>query len=114
MSTPPQDLGERNAVHDAVYWAKPIQQLALVDVPAGAVNLNVQGRRVVGPIQGFGQMWQKTFRVPLAGAAVSPAEVVRIGKQRFTTLWPAGRRFYPAGRHCAALDVGPVHKPDAP
>jgi hypothetical protein len=31
------------------------------------VNLNVQGRREVGALQGFGKLWQKTYRVRLAG-----------------------------------------------
>jgi hypothetical protein len=29
--------------------------------PAGALNLNVDGRRAMSPLQGFGQMWQKTL-----------------------------------------------------
>ena len=36
------------------------------------MNLNVEGRQVVGPLQGFGQMWQKTYTIRLSGASVSP------------------------------------------
>ena len=32
---------------DAAYWAKNVTTLKLGQVPAGAVNLNVTGRRVV-------------------------------------------------------------------
>ena len=42
---------------DAAYWAKNVTTLKLGEVPAEAVNLNVTGRRVVGPVQGFGKMW---------------------------------------------------------
>ena len=42
-------------------WAQPVTKLTASDVPAGAVNLNVNGRHMVGPLQGFGQMWQKTY-----------------------------------------------------
>ena len=76
------------------YWAKPVGKLSLAQVPAGAANLNVAGRRVVGPIQGFGQMWQKTFRVRLEGASVSPAEAIRAWKEHFPRFWPKGASFY--------------------
>ena len=29
------------------------------------MNLNVEGRRLPAPLQGFGKMWQKTYRVRL-------------------------------------------------
>ena len=52
--------------------------LHVSQVPAEAVNLNVEGRRVAGALQGFGQLWQKTYKVRLSGAKVGPKEVVRI------------------------------------
>jgi len=64
------------------------------DIPAGAVNLNVDGRRLTGPLNGFGQLWQKTYKVRLSGAAVSPAEVVRVWKADFPSFWPNGNQFY--------------------
>jgi hypothetical protein len=79
---------------DEAYWAKPVRRLNVSSSPFGALNLNVQGRRVVGPLQGFGQLWQKTFRVRLAGVSVTPAEVIRIWKERYSSFWPAGSHFY--------------------
>src|SRR6202165_2761908 len=79
---------------DAAYWAKPVSRLNVAQVPSGALNLNVQGRRVVGPIQGFGQLWQKTFRIRLHGVPLAPAEVIRVWKEHYTTFWPAGSHFY--------------------
>ena len=73
---------------DAAYWAKNVTTLKLGQVPAEAVNLNVTGRRVVGPVQGFGKMWQKTMRVELAGTDVSPAEVIKTWKAEFQRFWP--------------------------
>ena len=46
---------------DAVYWAQHVSTLKVTRVPTGALDLNVEGRRVVGPLQGFGQMWQKFY-----------------------------------------------------
>ncbi len=79
---------------DAAYWAKGVSRLELGAVPAEAVNLNVSGRRVVGPVQGFGKMWQKTYRVELPGAAATPAEVITVWKRDFQSFWPKGNRFY--------------------
>jgi len=75
-------------------WARPVSKLATADLPAGAVNLNVSGRQVVGPLQGFGQLWQKSYQVRLSGAGVSPVEVVRVWKASFPSFWPQGNKFY--------------------
>jgi hypothetical protein len=77
-------------------WARPVSRLKVEDVPAGAVNINVDGRRVVGPLQGFGQLWQKTYWVRLTGLKASPPEVMSAWKQNFPKFWPKGNRFYPS------------------
>jgi hypothetical protein len=81
---------------DAGHWAAPVSRLKVSDVPTGAVSLNVDGRQVVGPLQGFGQLWQKTYRLRLSGAQVAPAAVVGFLKERLPELMPAGSRFYPS------------------
>ncbi|HEV8669569.1 MAG TPA: DUF1990 family protein [Candidatus Limnocylindria bacterium] len=78
---------------DAASWATPSAALRVGEMPAGALNLNVAGRRLAGPVQGFGQLWQKTYRVRLGGA-VSPADVIREWKSNYASYWPAGNRFY--------------------
>jgi hypothetical protein len=85
MSTEPRD---------AAYWAKDVTILRLGEVPPEAVNLNVTGRRVVGPVQGFGKMWQKTMRVELRGSDATPAEVIRTWKAEFQRFWPERNWFY--------------------
>jgi hypothetical protein len=94
MSTPSQPVPEEDP-RDAA-WARPIARLKVEDVPAGAVNLNVDGRQVVGPLQGFGQLWQKTYWVPLTGLKASPADVMTDWKQNFPKFWPKGNAFYPS------------------
>jgi hypothetical protein len=83
---------------DAVNWAKPVRTLSTHDVPAGAIDANVTGRRPVGATTGFGKLWQKSFSVRLDGAAVTPQEVIAIWKTHFGDFWPKGQRmFLPAG-----------------
>jgi len=78
---------------DAANWAMPSPTLRVSDIPAGAINLNVAGRRLVGPIQGFGQLWKKTYRVRL-GDTVAPADVIREWKANYGSFWPIGNHFY--------------------
>jgi hypothetical protein len=93
---PTKDPAESQAElpRDAAYWAKGVSALELGEVPPEAMNLNVTGRRVVGPVQGFGKMWQKTFRVELTGVDVTPAEVISTWKSSFQSFWPARNWFY--------------------
>lgn len=79
---------------DAHNWARPVDKLNLAGVQAGGLRLNVEGRQLTGPIRGFGQMWQKTYSVRLTGAAVPPAEVIKVWKAEFPNFWPKGNRFY--------------------
>jgi hypothetical protein len=78
---------------DAENWAKNVSRLQVSEVPSGAVNRNVAGRRLTSPIQGFGRMWQKTYSVKL-GKAASASEVIAEWRQHFSEFWPHGNRFY--------------------
>jgi hypothetical protein len=75
-------------------WAKPAPRLRVPAASDGSLARNVDGRQVAGALQGFGPMWQKTYRIRLSGAPVSPAEVIQVWKENFPTFWPAGNRFY--------------------
>jgi len=81
---------EQQPRDDATHWARYIETLK---VPEGIVSPNVEGRRVVGPLQGFGKMWQKTYKVRLQGAKASPAEVVEVWRGRFPEISGFGEGF---------------------
>jgi hypothetical protein len=70
--------------------------MKVADIPAGAKNLNVDGRQPTSPLQGFGQCWQKTFKVRLSGVRLSPAEVMRTWKENFQKFQPPENFFYPS------------------
>lgn len=88
------DSSGESQPRDAEYWAKPVTRLQVKGAPAGATNLNVDGRQIMGPLQGFGQLWQKTYRVRLAGAQVTPQQVIKAWKENFARFWPKGNNFY--------------------
>ncbi len=82
------------AATTASNWAAPVSRLEVGAVPTDALNLNVAGRRLAGPVQGFGQLWQKTYRVRLTGADVTPREIIRNWKEHFGDFWPKGNHFF--------------------
>jgi len=97
---------------DGDHWAKPVDRLSAEGV-AGIHVDSVTGKRVAGPLQGFGQLWQKTLRVPLEGSSMSPQQVIAVWKEQFASFWPKSGRFYAplAGivpGEVALLDVAPM------
>jgi hypothetical protein len=101
---------------DAANWAKPVDRLSAAGV-AGAKVDSVTGKRVSGPLQGFGQLWQKTFTVRLTGVDLTPQQLVAAWKGDFPTFWPKSATFYAplagiAPGEVALLDIAPV--PGAP
>ena len=47
------EADEKAAARDATNWAKKISTLNVAEVPEGAININVEGKRLASPIQGF-------------------------------------------------------------
>lgn len=85
MTEEPRDTGN---------WAKPVSTLTVTDAPDGAPNL-VEGKRLLSPVQGFGKMWQKTYKVLLEGSELTPQEVIAAWRADFPSFWPKGNDFYP-------------------
>jgi hypothetical protein len=90
----PSTISEESQPRDAAFWAQQVSSLKVTGVSSQALNLNVEGRRVVGALQGFGQMWQKIYRVRLKGVHVTPAEVIKVWKANFASFWPEWDHFY--------------------
>jgi hypothetical protein len=94
-ATPPRPYQEASTSRHCLLGGEHERVLHVSQVPAEAVNLNVEGHRVAGALQGFGQLWQKTYKVRLSGAKVGPKEVVRVWKEEFPSFHPPQSRFYP-------------------
>ena len=50
------------------------------------------GRRLTGPVQGFGKMWQKTYRMD-AGPDITPEQAIATWREHFPEFWPKGNKF---------------------
>ena len=90
---------------DRANWSEPVSKIGVPDMPAEAVNLNVEGLRPVGPVEGFGQMWQKIYRQRLTGINIEPGEALKVLKGNFPNFQPAENRFYPSA---AGIQPGEV------
>ena len=71
-------------------WAKKVDRLQ-VDPREGVRGTNVAGRRLTGPVQGFGKMWQKTYRMDVG--QVPPEQAIATWREHFPEFWPKGNRF---------------------
>src|SRR3989440_6419710 len=109
--TTPSTPSEGGKPRDAAYWAQQVSTLKVTRVPTGALNLNVEGRQVVGPLQGFGQLWQKIYWIVLKGSDVTPTELIKVWKEHFPQFWPKESHFYPS---LAGIAPGEVALFDSP
>src|ERR1700728_1632650 len=101
MSTQPEQ-------RDADAWAAKVDRLAV-----GDGHINLTGRRPTAPMNGFGRMWQKTYRARLGSAVsahavgppgldepaadppeITPQVVISACKANFPQFWPSGNRFF--------------------
>lgn len=92
--TPTTERTEAPTSRDTGFWAPTVSHLEVGEVPEGAINKNVQGRRVTSPIQGFGKMWQKTYKATIPGRAATPKQVISTWKEKFPDFWPKGNNYY--------------------
>ena len=94
MSTSPPDSSSNKQPRDAAFWAEQTAIFKVSQLRSGTLNLNVEGRHGLSPLQGFGQMWQKVYRVRLLGVKADPIEVIKTWKEHFPQFWPKGNRFH--------------------
>jgi anti-anti-sigma regulatory factor len=83
---------------DIDHWSPPLDKMRVPAMTAEAINLNVEGRKAAGPVQGFGQLWLKTYRLNLEDVKLTPEEVIKIIKSNFPAFQPPQNRFYPSAK----------------
>lgn len=86
-------------------WAEPVKKLLVPQMPSQAINLNVNKRRTAGPLQGFGQLWEKTYRIDVTDSGLKPEQIIDTVKKHFPLLQPEQNRFYPSVNGIKAGEV---------
>jgi len=76
---------------NAASWAAKVDRLQVAR-RAGVRGTNVAGRQLTGPVQGFGKMWQKTYRMEV-GSEIRPQDAIAVWRAHFPEFWPKGNRF---------------------
>jgi len=61
-NAPPRDAAQAAGPRDAASWARKVDRLE-VDPRAGVRGTNVAGRRLTGPVQGFGKKKNKKKKI---------------------------------------------------
>lgn len=87
-------------------WAANVDRLH-VDGPRQDKAFNVEGRRVAGPQQGFGRLYDRTFTIAL-GDVVTPEVLVAAWRAHFGDFWPKSAKFYGSITSIEAGDVAPL------
>jgi len=94
---------EQALPRDAAHWASKVSRLQ-ASPGSNAKGDNVTGRRLMGPVQGFGKMWQKTYTADI-GPGVPPEQAIAAWKADFGSFWPKGNFFHGALTGIAPGDV---------
>jgi anti-anti-sigma factor len=79
-------------------WARSVERLSIRDIPAEAMNINVDGRETTSPITGFGRLWDKKYRLRIHDTALDPQQIISLWRSEFPRFWPSGNRFFPSGK----------------
>jgi hypothetical protein len=98
----PEGKNER----DAKYWAAKVDRLHVAD-DLRAFGYNIEGRRIAGPMNGFGRMWQRIYTADL-GEAATPERVVADWRAHFGDYWPRMGRFHGTVSAIKPGDVAPL------
>lgn len=90
-------------------WATPSDRLSVDAHQLDAVKAGwgVSGRRVTGPMQGFGRLWQRTYTCAM-GTVATPQQAIVEWRAHFGELWPRGSRFYGTLEGIKPGDVAPI------
>lgn len=95
-----------NEPRNAENWAKPIEEFHVGEMAPGTPKGNVEGRKPISPLQGFGPLWQKTYQVTIPGP--SPEEVIATWKANFGEFWYPSQRFYAPAAGIAPGEVAVI------
>lgn len=89
-------------------WARAVDRLSIRDIPAEAMNINVDGRETTSPVAGFGSLWDKRYILRLENSTLEPHQIISVWRSEFPRFWPAGNRLFPSGKASIAPGTSAV------
>ena len=82
-------------------WAPKMYKMRVTEKPEGAFAKNMDGRRVIGQLQGFGPMWEKTYWINIKKPGIKKEDVILAMQQHFVEFQPSENSFYPTSNGIA-------------
>lgn len=79
-------------------WAPFIEKIKVTEKPEGALVKNMDNRRLQAQINGFGKMWQKTFRLMIDKPEFTPEDIINKLKQNFVAFQVPENFFFPTSK----------------
>jgi anti-anti-sigma factor len=79
-------------------WAPKMNRLHVTEKPEGALVKNMDGRRVIGQLQSFGQMWEKTYWLNIKKPGIRREDVILAMQEHFVDFQPSANSFYPTSK----------------
>ena len=95
-SIPSPSVQQEITPQDVHSWAPAIDRITVPFTSPTGFNLNVNGRLPVGPVNGFGQLWQKIYWLHVSDSSITPEAAIKALKEQFPSLQPSYNRFYPS------------------
>ena len=105
MANPGTNHPGSSADHGPAGTSERISAVISDPLPTEALAENVVGRDVTAVEDGFGKLWRKRFWIRLAGASVTPEELIDVWKKRYTEFWPEGSHLYQPPEGLSTGDV---------
>jgi hypothetical protein len=99
-------MTDEKVPRNAASWAGKVDRLQ-VSPEHEAAGYNIAGKRVTGPQQGFGRLWQRTYSASL-GTAISPEDLIADWKLHFGDFWPEGSTIHTAITGVTPGAVAPI------
>ncbi|MEO8328588.1 MAG: hypothetical protein ABI586_01160, partial [Candidatus Nanopelagicales bacterium] len=103
MSTPEN---QKPLPRNAASWAANVSHLE-VGAEQSDAGYNIHGRKVTGPQQGFGRLWQRTYTTNVSNS-VKPQDLIADWKLHFGEYWPKGATFHTALTGVTPGAVAPI------
>ncbi len=82
-------------------WAPKVERLHVTERPEGAFTRNMDKRKLLGQLQGFGPMWEKTYWLDIKKPGLKAEDVVKAMQGHFIEFQPPENSFYPTSKGIA-------------
>lgn len=82
-------------------WAPKMVRLHVTEKPEGAFAKNMDGRRVIGQLQGFGPMWEKTYWIEIRKPGIKKQDIMLAMQEHFVEFQIPENAFYPTSKGLA-------------